>query len=69
MARKSKTAVLKRMRERKKMEKAEIKRAEKLERQQAESNGQTVASYDDLAALGLVSTEPEPAPGAEPDEG
>lgn len=53
MARKSKTAVLKRMRERAKAEKAEIKRAGRLERQEGESTGQSVASDDDLAALGL----------------
>lgn len=59
MARRSRTAVLKRQRERKKAEKAEIKRAQRLERQEAPSDGQTVASQDDLAALGLAEPEPE----------
>ena len=60
MARKSKTAVLKRQRERKKMEKAELKRATKTERQEASSGGQAVASQDDLAALGLAEPVEEP---------
>ena len=60
MARKSRTAVLKRQRERKKMEKAELKRATKTERQEASSSGQTVASQDDLAALGLAEPVEEP---------
>ena len=65
MARRSRTAVLKRQRERKKLEKADLKRAHRLERQEALSTGQTVASGDDLAALGLADPEPE----SDPDEG
>lgn len=58
MARRGRTAVLKRQRERKKAEKAEIKRAQRLERRDAPSEGGAVAEAEDLAALGLVS-EPE----------
>ena len=54
MARRSRTAVLKRQRERKKAEKAEAKRAERRDRQDAPLAGQAVASEDDLAALGLA---------------
>ena len=66
MARRSRTAVLKRQRERKKMEKSELKRAQRTERQEASAGGQTVASQDDLAALGLA--EPEPEAESEDDE-
>ena len=59
MARRSRTAVLKRQRERKKAEKAEAKRAERRDREDAPSTGQTVASQDDLAALGLADPGPE----------
>ena len=57
MARRGRTAVLKRQRERKKAEKAEMKRAQRLERREAPSDGGVVAEQEDLAALGLV---PEP---------
>lgn len=60
MARKSRTAVLKRQRERAKAEKAEQKRMQAQERQEAPSTGQTVASRDDLVALGLADPDPEP---------
>jgi len=61
MARKNRTAVLKRQRERKKAEKAELKRAQRDERKEAPSTGQAVASTEDLDALGLLSA-PPPAP-------
>lgn len=51
MARKSKTAVLKRQRELKKAEKAAAKREKRAMR---ESSDQTVATRDDLAGYGLV---------------
>lgn len=60
MARRGRTAVLKRQRERKKAEKAELKRSQRHERQEAPSTGQPVASQDDLDALGLFAPEPEP---------
>ena len=66
MARRGRTAVLKRQRERKKAEKAELKRAQRLERQDAPSTGDSVASQDDLDALGLAA--PEPASDSESDE-
>jgi hypothetical protein len=53
MARRSRTAVLKRQGKRKPAEKVEAKRAERRERQNAPSAGQAVASEDDLAALSL----------------
>ena len=62
MARKNRTAVLKRQRERKKMEKAELKRAQRNERKEGASTGQLVASADDLDALGLLDPAPEPQP-------
>ncbi len=64
MARRSRTAVLKRQRERKKAEKAEAKRADRRDRQDAPSTGQAVASQDDLAALGLA----DPGPEADPED-
>lgn len=54
MARRSRTAVLKRQAERKRAEKVEAKRAERRERQNAPSAGQTVVPQDDLAALSLA---------------
>ena len=56
MARKSKTAVLKRQRELKKAEKAAAKREKRAMR---ESSDQTVATRDDLAGYGLVDDEDE----------
>ena len=65
MARRSRTAVLKRQRERKKAEKAEIKREQKAMRKEAgPADGSQVASADDLVAYGLAEEEPE----AEPEE-
>jgi hypothetical protein len=54
MARRSRTAILKRQGERKRAEKVEAKRPERRERQNAPSAGQAVASQDDLAALSLA---------------
>lgn len=63
MARRSRQSVQKRLRERKKMEKAEHKRGIRAERQAEESaEGSRVASADDLAGYGLV-TDSEPEPG------
>ncbi|MGI9590802.1 MAG: hypothetical protein ACR2P8_05500 [Myxococcota bacterium] len=56
MARKSKTAVLKRQRELKKAEKAAAKREKRAMR---ESTDQEVATRDDLAGYGLVEEEEE----------
>ena len=53
MARKSKTAVLKRQRELKKAEKAAAKR-EKRAMREGVSAERSVATYDDLAGYGLV---------------
>jgi hypothetical protein len=53
MARKSKTAVLKRQRELKKAEKAAAKR-EKRATREGVSAERSVATYDDLAGYGLV---------------
>ncbi len=55
MARKSRQGVLKRQRERKKAEKAALKRDERAQRSHAEPGGGTeVATQDDLAAYGLA---------------
>ncbi len=56
MARKSKTAVLKRQRELKKAEKAAAKR-EKRAMREGVSAERSVATYDDLAGYGLVDRE------------
>lgn len=53
MARKSKTAVLKRQRELKKAEKAAAKREKRASREGVRGD-QSVATYDDLAGYGLV---------------
>ena len=58
MARKSKTAVLKRQRELKKAEKAAAKR-EKRAAREGVSSERSVATYDDLAGYGLVDRERE----------
>ena len=58
MARKSKTAVLKRQRELKKAEKAAAKR-EKRAMREGVSAERSVATYDDLAGYGLVDRERE----------
>jgi hypothetical protein len=58
MARKSKTAVLKRQRELKKAEKAAAKR-EKRATREGVSAERSVATYDDLAGYGLVDRDRE----------
>ena len=58
MARKSKTAVLKRQRELKKAEKAAAKR-EKRAMREGVSAERSVATYDDLAGYGLVDRDRE----------
>ena len=58
MARKSKTAVLKRQRELKKAEKAAAKR-EKRAMREGVSAERSVATYDDLAGYGLVDQDRE----------
>jgi hypothetical protein len=58
MARKSRTAVLKRQREAKKAEKAAMKREKRVMREDDESGGQ-VATVDDLAGYGFDSDEDE----------
>ena len=60
MARKSRTAVLKRQREAKKAERAAMKREKRMEREASRSRGgDQVASADDLAGYGFG--EPEEA--------
>jgi hypothetical protein len=56
MARKSKTAVLKRQRELKKAEKAAAKREKRASREGVSAE-RSVATYDDLAGYGLVDRE------------
>jgi hypothetical protein len=58
MARKSKTAVLKRQRELKKAEKAAAKREKRASREGVTAE-RSVATYDDLAGYGLVDRERE----------
>ena len=58
MARKSRTAVLKRQREAKKAEKAAMKREKRVMREEDESGGQ-VATADDLAGYGFGTDEEE----------
>jgi hypothetical protein len=53
MARKSRTAVLKRQREAKKAEKAAMKREKRIERESARGDGAQVATTDDLAGYGF----------------
>ncbi len=60
MARKSRTAVLKRQREAKKAEKASMKR-EKRELSKEDETGGTVATLDDLAGYGFAGDEEEAA--------
>jgi len=71
MARKSRTAVLKRQREAKKAEKAAHKREKRLMREAEESSGAQVATADELAAYGFGPTadeeeESERPPGPHP---
>ena len=58
MARKSRTAVLKRQREAKKAEKAAMKREKRVARAEDESGGQ-IATHDDLAGYGMAGEEDE----------
>jgi hypothetical protein len=60
MARKSRTAVLKRQREAKKAEKAAMKREKREIRTAASSNEQKVATAEDLEDYGLDNDEPGP---------
>jgi hypothetical protein len=60
MARKSRTAVLKRQREAKKAEKASMKR-DKRELSKEDESGGTVATVDDLAGYGFASDDDEVA--------
>ena len=59
MARKSRTAVLKRQREAKKAEKAAMKREKKSMREPSTSGETQVATTDDLAGYGFVEDEPD----------
>jgi hypothetical protein len=59
MARRSRTAVLKRQREAKKAEKAAMKREKRLVRESQDSSGGQVATADDLAGYGFNSDEDE----------
>ncbi len=68
MARVNRMSVQKRLRERKKAEKAELKREERLTRKSGEPEeprevGDQVASRDDLAGYGLISEEEEESEG------
>lgn len=58
MARKSRTAVLKRQREAKKAEKAAMKREKREMRTAAASGEQRVATAEDLEGYGFTSNEP-----------
>ena len=66
MARKSRTAVLKRQREAKKAEKASMKREKRELRAEDESGGQ-VATVDDLAGYGFAGNEDDDAAEETPD--
>lgn len=61
MARVNRMSVQKRLRERKKAEKAELKRAQRLEKPLTEeepaAGGNEVATRDDLAGYGLIEEE------------
>ncbi len=59
MARKSRTAVLKRQREARKAEKQAAKREKRMERETVASDGSQVATADDLAGYGFVGDEEE----------
>lgn len=64
MARKSRTAVLKRQREVKKAEKAAMKREKRLSREAATPVTDRVATNDDLEGYGFAPD--EPAEGSDP---
>ena len=55
VARSTKMSVIKRQRERKKAEKAALKREEKDQRRAAVSSGEEVATRSDLEAYGIVT--------------
>jgi len=59
MAKKSRTAVLKRQREVKKAEKAAMKREKRVVRDSEDTGGQQVATADDLAGYGFDEAEPD----------
>jgi hypothetical protein len=65
MARKSRTAVLKRQREAKKAEKAAMKREKRALRESDSPSGSQVATADDLAAYGFGPADDEEAEGSE----
>ncbi len=65
MARKSRTAVLKRQREAKKAEKAAMKREKREVRVASSSTEQKIATSEDLEGYGFASDEPEPESEAE----
>ncbi len=58
MARKSRTAVLKRQREVKKAEKAAMKREKRQVRESAEGDANRIATSDDLEGYGFIQEEP-----------
>ena len=58
MARKSRTAVLKRQREVKKAEKAALKREKRLQREAADTDSDRIATTDDLEGYGFAADEP-----------
>ena len=66
MARKSKTGVLKRLREVKKAEKAAPKRDQKEERRQATSEATRVATKDDLEGYGFPTDDEDEASDSAP---
>ncbi len=66
MARKSRTAVLKRQREVKKAEKAAMKREKRLTRESATPVADRVATTDDLEGYGFTTDESIESPDAPP---
>ena len=67
MAKKSRTAVLKRQREVKKAEKAAMKREKRIIRESAEPDGEAkVATVDDLAGYGFAVEDPDETKDPEP---
>jgi hypothetical protein len=59
MAKKGRTAILKRQREVKKAERAAMKREKRESRKEAEPDPDTVATAEDLAGYGFGSTDDE----------
>ena len=68
MARKSRTAVLKRQREAKKAEKAQHKRDKRAAREPGQPGDDQVASRDDLAGYGFGGDDEDDGPDEETDE-